>query len=135
MRHSKRILSVVLVFALCLALAISVSAATMTLRGSIRLNANYSSVITQPYAGFYGQGKVSNNSGSAQDVYFELQSSSGTSWKICTTLFAAPGKTTTSNVWAGAADQLWRIKVAPETVPNGGYPGCIATGYIYTGTK
>ena len=135
MKHGKRILSAILVFTLCFALAISASAATMSLRGSVGLKAAESSATSPAYGGFYGQGKVYNNSGSAQRVYFELQSSSGTSWKTCTTLYAAPGKTTTSNVWAGATDQLWKIKVAPETVPSAGYPGCIATGYIYTGAK
>lgn len=135
MKHSKRILSVILVFVLCFALAISASAVTMTVRQSVSLKAADESVSSNPYGGYYGQGKVTNNSGSAQNVYCELQYSTGSGWKIETTLTAAPGKSTTSNIWHGSYDQLWKIKVAPATVPLAGYPGCIATGIVYTGAK
>lgn len=133
MKAMKKVVCMIMVIALAIILYTSVSAYNLSLKTSVKLGVTQSSVISSSHAGRVAQARIYNSHESAGNAYLILQSSHGSSWGTLTTIYAGPGITEWTNVWGGPSDALFRVQVHSTYKPITGYPGRIATGYLYTG--
>lgn len=134
MKTMRRSICAVLVFIMCFALSISAFAATLTLKGSVKLAADKNSVTSNGYAGTLGYGKLYNSADSVGDAKLTLQLSTGSGYVSYTTITASAGKTVSTNNWGNyPTEYLYRVIVESSDYYLIGNPGRIATGYVYTG--
>lgn len=133
MKKMRRIVSGILVFALCFSLGITAFASTFYLKTYVDLEADMNEAYSSAAFGRIGYGKISNNPSSAGGAGVALEISDGSGWTEAVHAEADPGATaSTVKYGLDTTDYLFRVKAYSTTYWYFGNPGRVAKASLYT---